>query len=513
MGFFWNWVLSIALVVFIVFTITFIVLYVQKPTTATTTPIKQFFKKKLTYKKATLDLFDAIIYTNLDSRPDRRYQIESELVRVGFPTNKTIRNPGVLASFGALGCSLAILNALETFAKNTNWQTCFFCEDDLLFPHSGVYVNEQLSKFMNLNLDWDVLLISSNTLQFESTNIDFLVKITNAQTTAGFAVNRRFLPQLIENVKEGIENLKRGYNSLYCIDMHWKLLQPKNNWFTFHPVLAYQRDGFSDIENKVVSYGDKKLLQVESKKFEYLICVKTCLPRLNSNPKQTKTLEALSRKHPIDYLTYYSIESQKEEVLYNAQTKIVTLKTKDDYLSLCHKVGSMFKFLCNFIQSNDSFVNLKGIVLTDEDIELNEDIFYEYLQNRSTKEYYGNCGNYEKDLNLSDHIIQKCKISKSLQNLVRSKYPLLESLPIAVPKCVFTSGGFTYLSTETLFRLSQLDSFFTPFPLPQNLKFHLSKDKSYFENLNVFDDTQIGLALQSIGIFPCCENVKEIAKW
>ncbi len=508
-------VLRWALVVFISFTITFIILYVYKPTTTTVTtaPQMQFLKNGFTHKKATLDLFDAIVYTNLDSRPDRRYQIETELTRVGFPLHKIIRNPGVLASFGALGCSLAILNALEIFEKNVNWQHCLFVEDDLIFPHSAIYVNEQLSKFMNLNLDWDILMIASNTIEFIPTNIDFLVKITNAQTTAGFAVNRKFLPQLIENVKNGIENLKKGLNSKWCIDMHWKILQSQNNWFTFYPVLSYQRDGFSDIENKFTSYGDKKELILESKKFEYLICVKTCLPRLNSNPKQTKILQSLNENFPIDYLTYYSIENQKEDALYNIQSKTLILKTKDDYLSLCHKVGSMFKFLLNFIQSNDSFKDLKGIVLTDEDIELNEMKMYEFLNDRKDLIYYGNCGKYEDTINMSDHIIQKCKISNSLKELIRNKYPLLESLPIAVPKCIFTSGGFTYISKQTLLQLCQLDHFFTPFPSSENLKFHLSKDKSYFENLNVFDDTQIGIALQSIGIIPSCENVKDIAKW
>ncbi len=512
-------ILAFALVVFVVATITFIFLYIYKDTSVASMKINQvktfFFKKKLNYKKGVMDLFDAIIYTNLDSRPDRRYQIESELLRVGFPKNKLHRNPGVLASFGALGCSMAILNALEKFEANANWQRCLFVEDDLLFPHSALYVNEQLSKFLSLNLDWDILMLGSNTIQFQPTIIDFLVKIIEGQTTAAFAVNRKFLPVLLANVREGIENLKQGNNSLFCIDMYWKKLQSANDWFTFTPPLCHQRDGYSNIENKIVVYEDKKILVFKQKKIEFLILIKTCLPRLKSNKKQLEILAYLADNFPIDYIFYYGNPEQKEDALYNEQSKILTVKTKDDYLSLPSKVGSMFKFLFNFIQCNDTLNNnLAGILMTDDDIDLlNPENFYSFLNQRKHNPFWGKIASYTKDINLSRHIIEKCKISKSLQDLVRTFYPLLETIPISVPKVTFVAGGCLFLNLETLLQLCQLDSFFTAFPTPENLKYHLSLTKDYYQNLNVFDDTNIALALQSIGIYAKNEDISKLVFW
>ncbi len=526
MGYFSKWILQWVIVVLAVLLLSFILLYALKPTTTTTTTtvdvetkqlpktnqLKTFFKKKINSKMG-YELFDAVIYTNLDSRPDRRYQIEKELARIGFQPSKIIRNPGILSTFPALGCSLAILKALELFELNTRWKNCLLMEDDLIFNGSSININEQLSKFELMHLDWDILMLGSNTLKFESTNIDFLVRILDAQTTAGFAVNRKFLPKLIQNVKEGIEKLKLGMNPEYCIDTYWKSLQKNNNWYTFHPPLAYQRDGYSDIEKKLTSYNDKTVLIFKQKKIEYLICIKTCLPRLNSNPEQLKTLKLLSEKYPIDYITYYGSENQKEEYLYEQQHKILTVKTKDDYLNLSDKIMHLFKFLFDFIRCNETMKNLKGIVLTDEDIQLFQDHFYNILEDNKHLSYWGNIAHYTKELNLSDHIIQKCKQSKSLQQLVKSKYPLLETVPIAVSKCSFTSGGFTFLSTETLLELAQLDSFFAPFPSSNDLKYHLGPNNEYFKDLAVFDDTQIGIALQSIGIFPKGQDISKIAHW
>jgi hypothetical protein len=49
-----------------------------------------------------------------------------------------------------------------------------------------------------------------------------------------------------ESLKKLTEN-KQWYN---CIDQRWNLLIVKDNWYGIDPVLLYQRDGYSDIENK-----------------------------------------------------------------------------------------------------------------------------------------------------------------------------------------------------------------------------------------------------------------------
>ncbi len=518
-------ILLAALLLMSILAITFIVLYVMKD--ESTTPLEfaqqfipnqliNYFNPSMINNKKGHELFDHVYYTNLDSRQDRRYEIESELQRIGFPTNKITRNPGVLSKFGALGCSLAILNALLKFEADTNVKIALFVEDDLLFNGSSIEINDKLIKFMNLSLDWDILLLASNTIQFEPTNVEFLIKIIDAQTTAAFAVNRKFLPLLIQNVKEGIEKLSMNntIDGLYCIDMYWKTLQKNNQWFTFYPPLAFQRDGFSDIENKLTSYNDKNLLEFQPKKVEFLICIKTCLPRLHKNKKQLEVLTELCAKYPIDFFYYYGIPDQTEKFIYLQNEKILTIQNGDSYLDLCEKLFGMITFVSQFYNSSDLLQqNLKGCFLTDDDIEILPENFYQFLKENQEINYYGKTAIYDLKLNLSNHIIDKCKISPYLKSIVQKKYPELEYLPIAVPKVTFTAGGGTFLSIFSILKLAHLEKFFPPFPNPTNFKFHVSKNKSYIENLAVFDDTQIALALQSVKIYAETKDISSIVFW
>jgi hypothetical protein len=40
-----------------------------------------------------------------------------------------------------------------------------------------------------------------------------------------------------------------------CIDIHWTILQPSGHWYGIFPAIGYQYDNYSDIENRVTSYG------------------------------------------------------------------------------------------------------------------------------------------------------------------------------------------------------------------------------------------------------------------
>lgn len=197
------------------------------------------------------DHFDMVYYINLDARTDRKAQIEKELDRLGIRKRKRI--PGVVAEFGQLGCAMAHLNALQDCEKNA-YGSCLILEDDFMF--SSVNVRDAVERFWSVPLVWDVVMFAGVFEKFETTPVDLLLRVISAQTTSAYAVNRSFLPRLLANVRDSIHKLKTIDRS-YCIDQHWKTLQPDSHWFAFCPVLGYQRDSFSDIEGRDVSYIDR----------------------------------------------------------------------------------------------------------------------------------------------------------------------------------------------------------------------------------------------------------------
>jgi GR25 family glycosyltransferase involved in LPS biosynthesis len=507
--------------------ITFIVLYATKNTTnsnkndtpiATNSDDRQTPTDPIVLPNPVQNPFekiDKIYYINLDHRTDRKYQIESELRLMNVPSHKVQRIPGIIESIGALGCSKAHLLALQDCLQN-NYQNCLILEDDFMFKLGRYEVYQQLNKFWTLNPTWDVVLLASNTKQFEPTYVNFLVRLTEAQTASGYLVNATFLPQLIENVTQGIQLLEADQtNTNACIDQHWKSLQPKSHWYTFTPVMAHQRPGYSDIEKTQVNYTDQNELTMPKPPVSYIISVLSCAPRLKKSIKQIAALETIRQNHNIQYFFYYGDPDLSDIYEVNLEETTVCVKARDDYLNLSHKIGQMMHFLQNYIAINHYTATLKGVLFIDDDLEMYPEKLYNFLEARYTIPYWGNMIRHNMDY--SDHLKQKNEQSSLIQQTLL-QYPELLQYPIKIPNGVaYCSGGCFYLSTPTLTTLLNLTYAFQPFP--QNateLEFHKRTDdtgKIYFDNLCIFNDSDIGSALNDVGITPTKEPIREIVYW
>lgn len=204
-----------------------------------------------------LSLVDHVYYINLDSRPDRRLKVEQELQKCNIPLHRMTRISGVVTRFGSLGCSKAHENALKD-AIDKKYGNIMVVEDDFKVLDLQSLHN-RLRQFENLNIQWDMLLVSAWILKYELTDVTWLTKTKEAQTTGGYIVHKDYINTYLQNVKEGIMHLEQLEVSQveYCIDQFWKTLQVQDKWFAFHPPLASQRDDYSDIEHKNVSYHDK----------------------------------------------------------------------------------------------------------------------------------------------------------------------------------------------------------------------------------------------------------------
>ena len=209
-------------------------------------------------KNKGLNNFDIVYYINLSHRKDRYIHINNELSKTNIDPNKINRIDAIYnISKGCLGCSKSHILALEAFINTPNEiQNCIILEDDFTFTEKQGDINNLINLFFK-NVDtFDVLMLSSNTLNEEKTILPFITKINDAQTLSGYCVSKKFAPILLDNYRTGYEQLERtGNNNLYCVDMYMKILQPQSLWFCLNPKIGKQIMSYSDNENMVVSYN------------------------------------------------------------------------------------------------------------------------------------------------------------------------------------------------------------------------------------------------------------------
>ena len=195
------------------------------------------------------------LYINLESRKDRREHIEQELKSIGI---NGVRFNAVKLQNGRIGCSMSHLKCLQ-IAKKNNWPYVMICEDDLLFLDKEKAV-KHMNDFFKLhsgdNDIWNVMLIAGNNVPPYKKIDDTCIRVSHCQTTTGYIVKNTYYDTLIDNVKTGIEKLMKNPTNAfsYAIDKYWIQLQKKDVWYLLAPIIAVQREDYSDIEQRTTNY-------------------------------------------------------------------------------------------------------------------------------------------------------------------------------------------------------------------------------------------------------------------
>ena len=195
------------------------------------------------------------LYINLESRKDRREHIEGELKSVGI---RGIRFNAIKLQNGRVGCSMSHLKCLQ-IAKKNNWPYVMICEDDLLFLDKDKAVN-CMNKFFKLHSSQkdscNIVLIAGNNVPPYTKIDDTCIRVSHCQTTTGYIVKSVYYNTLMENIKTGIEKLMKNPNNhtMYAIDKYWIQLQKRDVWYLLAPIIAIQREDYSDIEQKTTNY-------------------------------------------------------------------------------------------------------------------------------------------------------------------------------------------------------------------------------------------------------------------
>jgi GR25 family glycosyltransferase involved in LPS biosynthesis len=196
------------------------------------------------------------IYINLEHRKDRNESVLKEFAKI--KTLNPERFNAIKMKNGAIGCSLSHIKCIEIAIKR-NYEYIMICEDDIEILNPSLFV-ENINKFLNSQINWDVVLIAGNNMIPYNFVTDYCIKIYNCLTTTGYIVKNKYFSTLLNNYKEGVTKLmKEQTNESYKIDKYWKLLQNKDNWYMIIPPTIVQKEDYSDIEKKVTNFRNYML--------------------------------------------------------------------------------------------------------------------------------------------------------------------------------------------------------------------------------------------------------------
>ena len=200
-----------------------------------------------------MDLFKHTLFINLEHRKDRLEHAENEFEKLGIQAERV---NAVRPASGKVGCTMSHIKCLE-LAKKRDYEYVCICEDDITFINTDKF-NEQINKFyMDKTIQWDVLILGGNNVPPYQQTSEYCARVFNCQTTTGYVVKKQMYDILIQNFKEGVQQLVKNPNSQnqFEIDVYWKRLQMQYFWYIITPLTVTQYENYSDIENKNTNYN------------------------------------------------------------------------------------------------------------------------------------------------------------------------------------------------------------------------------------------------------------------
>ncbi len=196
--------------------------------------------------------FDRIYYINLDRRIDRREQFLLEIGKVGI--ENVIRQPGMEMPYNPsygnhISHAWCIMDAIRWDAE----KILIFEDDAEFFPNAIENLNQSLCE---LPSDWDMFYLGANLDRFPAYYVsDHIIKITGAFATHAYAFRSNMFTLLRDiNLDKSVVHNDVSYA---------ELVHPKYNCYLSYPLVAGQRDSYSDIERRWMSSNQMFLERVK----------------------------------------------------------------------------------------------------------------------------------------------------------------------------------------------------------------------------------------------------------
>ena len=190
------------------------------------------------------EVFPHKICINLDRRPERWEQMRAKFERCGVQGverfaavdgAQAIVPPNWTDSPGAYGCLRSHL-AIVQEALRFGWPNVLIFEDDAA-------LDPQLSEkfgpyFQQLPSDWEMLHFGANHMAEPVEVSENVVRITSANSTFAYALNRPVFDSFIE----------LNTRALTAVDLNNRKLQTEHACYCFMPYLAWVEDLSSDVQ-------------------------------------------------------------------------------------------------------------------------------------------------------------------------------------------------------------------------------------------------------------------------
>ena len=198
------------------------------------------------------------VLINLDDREDRLKDSTKECHKIGlynFERFSAIKNVQLINPLkawkkninyirSASGCKMSHLEILKKYA-NCSEEYIMILEDDVVFEENTI-TNLNLALISLQNIEWDILYLGTN-LKKKKDAIkinDNLLKIDSSLTTTAQIFKKNDINKIIKVIEESEIEIDNTYNEYL------------KNKYCVYPMCVYQRVSYSDINKKIIDYGE-----------------------------------------------------------------------------------------------------------------------------------------------------------------------------------------------------------------------------------------------------------------
>lgn len=179
-----------------------------------------------------------ILYINLKFRKDRNEEIINELNKFNLTGERV---EAIKHDDGYIGCALSHIKCLD-LAIERDYEEVIILEDDFIFL--------QNPDKLNLNINFDVFLLGGTIYKCCKADENNFIKVIDASRTEGYIIKKHYYKTLKNCFEESVKNLLIKHEHKYKLDILWKQLQIKDNfYFNDFGLIGGQREGYSDIQN------------------------------------------------------------------------------------------------------------------------------------------------------------------------------------------------------------------------------------------------------------------------
>jgi len=181
---------------------------------------------------------------NLPERPEKFKESSKEFKKL---RGNVLKWSATKKQIGFDGCRISHLGVLIHHLATYPGELCTIYEDDVVFKSQ--FAQEEIDRAMTqLPDDWDVLYLGATLNEDLVRHSDNLFRLKKAYTTHAIIFNNQngVIDFILENDGGG-----RKIDVFYA-----DVIQERFNCYIASPMIANQRNGFSDILNREVKNGD-----------------------------------------------------------------------------------------------------------------------------------------------------------------------------------------------------------------------------------------------------------------